>query len=183
MLLGEKIKRIRVFRGMKQRDLGLSVGFSEQTADNRIAQYETNYRVPKRDILLKMAETLNVNPLNFVSEAPGSAEDIMQTFFWLDESNRGAINLFQLATYDGYVADPEDKLVRYNDSDNWPAHSPVGMYFKYGAVDRFMREWLLRKEELKAGEISQDEYFEWKLNWPQSCDNCGNCTPTKLWRK
>jgi len=29
-----------------------------------------------------------------------------------------------------------------------------------------MREWCLRKEQLKNGEISEDEYFEWKINWP-----------------
>ena len=32
---------------MTQKELGLAVGFEEKGADNRIAQYETNYRVPK----------------------------------------------------------------------------------------------------------------------------------------
>ncbi|MCI9140757.1 MAG: XRE family transcriptional regulator, partial [Lachnospiraceae bacterium] len=36
----------------------------------------------------------------------------------------------------------------------------------YGLVNDFMREWCLRKEQLKSGEISEDEYFEWKINWP-----------------
>ena len=27
--------------------------------------------------------------------------------------------------------------------------------------------------ELKSGEITRDEYFEWKINWPQTCDGCG----------
>ena len=54
--------------------------------------------------------------------------------------------------------------MRYNDSDDWPAHPPVGLWFKYGVVDDFMREWLVRKNELKAGEITREEYLEWKLN-------------------
>ena len=58
--------------------------------------------------------------------------------------------------------------MRYNDSDDWPAHPPVGLWFKYGVVDDFMREWLVRKNELKAGEITRDEYLEWKLNWPNT---------------
>ena len=33
-------------------------------------------------------------------------------------------------------------------------------------VNEFLREWRLRKEQLKNGEISEDEYFEWKINWP-----------------
>lgn len=40
---------------MTQKELGMGVGFDEKGADNRIAQYETNYRVPKKDMLLQMA--------------------------------------------------------------------------------------------------------------------------------
>ena len=47
MTVGDKIKKIRTFRGMTQKELGLAIGFEEKGADNRIAQYETNYRVPK----------------------------------------------------------------------------------------------------------------------------------------
>lgn len=105
----------------------------------------------------------------------------MQTYFWLDEDNPGAINLFQLVRNPGKTNASDDTAVRYNDNDDWPAHAPVGMYFKYGLVDQFMREWLLRKEELKAGSITRSEYFEWKLNWPQTCDDCGKHTfPCKL---
>ena len=49
MTVGDKIKKIRTFRGMTQKELGLAIGFEEKGADNRIAQYETNYRVPKRN--------------------------------------------------------------------------------------------------------------------------------------
>ena len=41
MTVGEKIKKIRTFRGMTQKELGLAIGFEEKGADNRIAQYET----------------------------------------------------------------------------------------------------------------------------------------------
>ena len=114
-----------------------------------------------------------MNPLNFISEVSGSAEDIMQTFFWLDEDNPGAINLFQLVRNPGKCNASDDTAVHYNDSDDWPAHPPVGLWFKYGVVDDFMREWLVRKNELKAGEITREEYLEWKLNWPETCDECG----------
>lgn len=137
MVLGERIKRIRTFRGLTQRELGLKLGYEERNADVRIAQYESGYRVPKNNTLMEMAKILNVNYIHFIGVTPGCAEDIMLTFLWLDE-------------------------------DDWPAHAPVGMWLEYGLVNDFMREWCLRKEQLKSGEISEDEYFEWKINWPST---------------
>ena len=43
-----------------------------------------------------MAKAMDILPLLFVSTVPGNAKDIMQTFFWLDEDNRNAINFFTL---------------------------------------------------------------------------------------
>ena len=205
MTVGDKIKKIRTFRGMTQKELGLAVGFEEKGADNRIAQYETNYRVPKRELLDKIAEALRVDRQNFYTIAPGSAEDFMRTFFWLDEDSPGAIRLFQLVRNPGRAGAADDTAVRYNDGDDWPAHPPVGMYFQYGLVDEFMREWLLRQQELHAGEITRDEYFEWKLllrqqelhageitrdeyfewklNWPHTCDDSKESEYYIPWRK
>ncbi|MFI3254474.1 MAG: helix-turn-helix transcriptional regulator [Eubacteriales bacterium] len=169
MTIGDKIKIIRNFRNMKQKELGLALGFSESTADNRIAQYETNYRVPKKDALLKIAEILNVNSENFVTVASGSATDILFTFFWLEEGNKGMINLFQMVRNEGKTNSSDDTSVRYNDNDDYPSKPPVGMYFNYGLVNDFMSEWLLRKEQLKSGKITKEQYFEWKLQFPSSC--------------
>ena len=168
---------------MTQKELGLAIGFEEKGADNRIAQYETNYRVPKRELLDKMAEALRVDRQNFYTIAPGSAEDFMRTFFWLDEDSPGAIRLFQLVRNPGRAGAADDTAVRYNDSDDWPAHPPVGMYFQYGLVDEFMREWLFRQQELHAGEITREEYFEWKLNWPHTCDDGLESEYYIPWRK
>ena len=165
---------------MTQKGFGLAIGLEEKGADSRIAQYEINYRIPKRDMLEQMAVVLRVSPMNF---SPGCSEDIMQTFFWLDEDNPGAINLFQLVRNPGKTNSSDNAAVRYNDNDDWPVHAPVGMYFKYGLVDQFMREWLLRKEELKAGSITRNEYFEWKLGFPQTCDDYGKYEPSVQWKK
>lgn len=72
-------------------------------------------------MLIDMAKAININPLLFVSPVSGSAEDIIQTFFWLDEDNRN-------------------------------------------------------------GEITDAEYLEWKLNWLDTCDDCGKYEPKKGWR-
>lgn len=61
MLLGERIKKIRTFRGLTQRELGLKLGYEERNADVRVAQYESGYRVPKKDTLIEISKILNVN--------------------------------------------------------------------------------------------------------------------------
>ena len=171
MTIGNKIKLIRNFRGLTQKELGIKIGFDEKSADNRIAQYETNYRVPKKDLLKKIAKVLNVNPNNFLGAVSGSAEDIMLTFFWMDEENRGMINLFPLIKNQKKPGTLSDTAVHYNDSDAWPAHSPIGMYLDYGIVDNYIKKWSTKKEELKNGKITNNDYLEWKLNWPKTYDN------------
>ena len=160
MILGERIKRIRTFRDLTQRELGLKLGYEERNADVRIAQYESSYRIPKKDTLMEISRILDVNYINFIAEAPGCAEDIMQTFFWLDEDNRNAFHLFQLVRNPSKCNAPDDKAARYNDSDEWSAHAPVGMWIDYGLVNEFLREWCLRKEQLKNGEIYKLEMKE-----------------------
>ena len=91
MILGERIKKIRTFRGLTQRELGLKLGYEERNADVRIAQYESGYRVPKTNTLMETARIPNVHCIHFVGTAPGCAEDVMLTFLWLDEDNRSTI--------------------------------------------------------------------------------------------
>lgn len=38
------------------------------------------------------------------------------------------------------------------------------------------------EKELAEGKISKSEYMEWKLNWPDTADDCGNGKPKKNWR-
>ena len=39
------------------------------------------------------------------------------------------------------------------------------------------------QQELHAGEITRDEYFEWKLNWPHTCDDSKESEYYIPWRK
>lgn len=190
MTVGEKIKAIRTFRGMTQKELGLAVGFPEKGADNRIAQYETDYRVPKKELLDKIALALHVHRLNFYSASQGSStpEDVMRTLFWLEESSIGSIRLFQLVPnelpekHDARIAAENDPSAHYNPSDAWPLRPPVAMYFD-AIVNDFMREWVARQQEYLNHEITREEYWEWKLNWPYTCDDLGKTTPSIPWRK
>ena len=170
MTLGQKIKRIRTFRNMTQQELGEAIGLDVKGAANRIAQYETNYRVPKKDMLLDMAKALNVNYLNFYVPVSGSSEDIIQTLLWLDEDNPSALNLFEFERSNKKYGTGNNIVAKYDDNDDMPVEPPVGLWFNYGLVDEFMHMWMQKKSDLKNGIISQDEYFDWKIRFPDSCD-------------
>ena len=157
MAVGDRIKRVRNMRGMTQREFGLAVGFDDKSADVRIAQYESGTRTPKEDMLKKMAEVLDVNFRSLYEPTLYAAEDLMYTLFELDE--------------------------HYRISLSEQSKGQIGVSFNSKLLNDFMREWLIRKQELAEGDITHEEYQEWKLNWPQTADDCGKFTPRKQWRK
>ena len=165
MAVGTRIKRVRNMRGMTQKELGLAVGFDDNTADVRIAQYESGTRTPKEDLLKRIAETLDVNYRALYEPTLYAAEDVMYTLFELDEHY--AVHLHEI------------------DDDTDPAYTSKHMAINFTSLllDSFLKEWLLRKQQLAAGEISKAEYKEWKVNWPQTADDCGKHEPAKRWRK
>ena len=44
----------------------------------------------------------------------------------------------------------------------------VALTFEYGLVNDFLSEWCEMKTKLNNGEISPNEYFEWKITWPHA---------------
>ena len=59
---GQRIRHYRMLLGMTQKALGIAAGFPPETADIRIAQYESGVRTPKHNLLCTLAETLGVLP-------------------------------------------------------------------------------------------------------------------------
>ena len=84
MAVGDRIKRARNLRGMTQKELGIAIGFEEKSADIRIAQYESNTRTPKEELLHKIAEVLDVNYRSLYEPTLYAAEDVMYTLFELE---------------------------------------------------------------------------------------------------
>ena len=91
MTIGDKIKKIRTFRNMTQAELGAALGWGDKGA-NRLAQYETNYRVPLKiwelkwlrfwmPIRLRTARTCAIMM---------DASKLMEILFWIDEFNPGS---------------------------------------------------------------------------------------------
>lgn len=69
---------------MKQRELGELVGFTDGAA-NRVAQYESGFRVPKENMVKKIADALQVEECALLEPDIGNLEGIMETLFWLDK--------------------------------------------------------------------------------------------------
>ena len=64
-------------------EVGLLMGYSEKTADVRIAQYEKNARTPNAETTAKLAEVLKVSPVVFSPTICASREDLLQSMYWL----------------------------------------------------------------------------------------------------
>ena len=110
---------------------------------------------------------LRVSPLALSDGGNGPANDILEQLFWLDEEQPGVIKL--VPTERGtarYNANPNFAL-HYDDNDNWPPRSPVAMWFDDTILDDFLKDWAAVQKKLYAGEITQAEYFEWKIMWPE----------------
>lgn len=159
-IIGDKIRRIRKLRGITQKELGIAVGFDEKSADVRIAQYEIGTRTPKQDLVEKFAEVLDVNPLFISNPEILGAEDILLLLFELDEH------------YPISIQDCTDE----------DGNKRKGVVFNSILMTDLLAEWQRRKKDLADGIISKAEYTEWKLNHPQTTDDCGKHPPKKEWR-
>lgn len=81
MNTGKKIKLIRTFRGLTQKELGEACGIHEVA----IRKYELGKNLPKSEQLRKIAEALNVN-VNALAEFDIEADgDVIPILFAIDE--------------------------------------------------------------------------------------------------
>lgn len=135
-----------MFRKMTQKELGRRLGYEENSADVRIAQYESGRRTPKRETLIRIAEILEVNVRNFSSPGIATTEELMETLFWMDEEDRELFHIFLL-----------------NDSED----EKVGITIKDRTMICYLQEWMEEKKKLDNNVITEEEYLEWKLHWPE----------------
>lgn len=180
MTLGERIKIIRNFRQLTLEELGIKVGFEGKGANVRISQYESDSKKPRQEMILKLAEALDCNYKALDDYSLGSAEDIIETLFWLEESmmysSDNKVKRFQrYAAPNGLITlntltpvnDDKDVKMTYNEPESSISGTPVAVTFNYGLVNDFLLEWNKKKIELSTGKITPEEYFEWKIKFPK----------------
>ena len=143
MAINKRIHYFRNLRGMTQKSLGMSVGFSEKNADVRIAQYESGLRNPKADLTAQLAQALGVSTQALSVPDIESYVGVMHTLFAL-EDNYG----FQIDEIDGTVC------LRMN---------PAALTM----IDN-LTLWHEQAKKLAAGEIAKAEYDRWRYNFPRA---------------
>lgn len=141
-------KRIRFFRrqrGMTQKELGKAVGFSSRTASIRIAQYESGARTPKPELLKQISEVLNVSEAALTTPDLEDVTCLMHTLFALEDTS-----------FFGVLALPDSiELWSNADDDSIPL-----------AVRVMLRTWAEVHKKYMCGEISREEYNQWRYNFP-----------------
>ena len=147
MILGERIKRIRTFRGLTQRELGLKLGYEERNADVRVAQYESGSRTPKTDLTNKLAEVFDISPQVLSVPDIDSYTGLMHTLFALED-----LYGFKIDRLDGEIC---IRINRQNGST-------------FAKMTGLLEPWEEMAQKYRGGEISREEYDQWRYRYPRS---------------
>ena len=145
MAIGERIRFFRNLNGMTQKYLGMQIGFSERTADIRIAQYESGTRTPKEDIVNNIAHALGVSPLALTVPDIDTDLGLMHTLFALED-------IYGLKI---------DKL-----SDEVCIRLDRTRGLNYLFMQSLFISWEEQAAKYRDGEISKDDYDKWRYNYP-----------------
>ena len=144
MAIGQRIKFFRNRKGMTQKQFGEKLGFLGKTSDVRITQYESEVRVPKSDLVKEMSDLLDVDPRALTVPDIDSQLGLMHTLFAIED-----IYGLKIDKRDGEIVLRLDK------------YSP-----EFPDLDRKFESWFLEAEKLKNGEITKDQYDDWRYKYP-----------------
>lgn len=150
MAIGERIRFIRNLRGMTLKKLGKSVGFEDNTADVRMAQYEKGTRTPKADLTAKIAETLDVAPEALAVPNIENYVGVMHTLFALED-----LYGFRIDKLDSEVC---IRLDKENGTE-------------YLTMLEMFNDWQSNAEKYRKDEITKEEYDNWRYNYPRDTIN------------
>ena len=145
MAFGKRIKFFRNRKGMKQKELGELLGFLGKTSDVRVAQYETEARTPKADLVKEMAQIFDVSTRAINVPNIDSYLGLMHSLFALEDMYG-----IKIGEIDGELCLRLDREHKEYQHLFEPFHACQQMVAK-----------------LEAGEISQEEYDNWRYNYPE----------------
>ena len=128
---------------LTQKELGLCVGFLPVSADVRIAQYESGRRKPKAELLASIAKTLGVAPTALTVTGIDSSAGLMQTLFALEDQYG--------ITIEENAAGTDFRL-----NIPYPGFTPLALDLSF---------WTEQHKRMESGEITQEEYDDWRYNY------------------
>lgn len=145
MAIGERIRFIRNLRGMTQKYLGAAIGFTEKTADVRMAQYESGSRTPKEKMIEDISNVLEVCPQALTVPDIDNYIGLAHTLFTLED------------LYGIKIENNDGRLCLVLDRESKTYHSMFDIF----------SAWSKEAEKLKNGEITKEEYDHWRYNYPR----------------
>ena len=145
MAIGERIHHFRLLRGFTQKYLGQQLGFSDSQADVRIAQYEKGARSPKEKYLNALADIFEVSPHALAVPDIDSYVGLMHTLFTLED------------LYGLHIDEIDGELCLRLDRE----------HREYQHLFEPFHTWQQMAAKLESGEISQEEYDNWRYNYPE----------------
>ena len=113
----------------------------------RIAQYESEARVPKEEILKSIAEVLDVSPEAINVPEIDTYDGVMRTLFALEDMYG-----LKIKNVDGEPCIIVEKIF----NDNYPI-----------LFEKFLA-WQQMSKKCLNDEITKEEYDEWRYHYPSS---------------
>jgi len=145
MAIGQRIKFFRNRKDLTQKQLGEMLGFHGKSSDVRMAQYESEARIPKQELIKEMADRLEVDTKALTVPNIDNYLGLMHTFFALEDM------------YGLTIEDNDGKICFCFDPAITEPHSVLNDYLK---------TWLREKVKLEHGEITKEQYDEWRYKYP-----------------
>ena len=155
MAIGKRIRFFRNRKGMTQKQLGELLGFLGKTSDVRMAQYESESRTPKQDLVKEMAHLLDVSPRAITVPEIDSYIGLMHTLFALEDMYG-----LKIGEIDGEVCLRLDKSAGTT----------------YTTMFDMFHAWQEQAARLEQSEITAEEYDQWRYKYPE-------LDTSKQWRK
>lgn len=146
MAIGQRIKFFRNRKGMTQKQLGEILGFLGKTSDVRMAQYESEARVPKIDLVKEMAGIFDVSTHALTVPNIDTYIGLMHTLFTLED-----VYGLKISEIDGELCLRLDKSNRDN----------------YTSLFNMFQAWQQMSAKLEQGEITKEEYDQWRYKYPE----------------
>lgn len=150
MAIGQRIRFFRSRKGMTQKQLGEELGFLGKTSDVRLAQYESEARVPKPDLVKEIAQVLSVSAHAINVPDIDSYLGLMHTLFALEDMYG-----IKISEIDGEMCLRIDKSVTAPGS----------------TLDNMLSSWNKQSKRLEAGEVTKEDYDKWRYNYPALDDS------------
>ncbi len=142
MAIGKRIKFFRKKKEFTQKQFGRMLGFLGRTSDVRIAQYEAEARIPKQELVEKMANIFDISPNALTVPNINNYIGLLHTFFALED------------LYGLKITTINDEICLHLDKSDL-------------SLLQMFQAWQEQSAKLEQGEITKQQYDQWRYNYPK----------------